>query len=173
MELREATTRLYASRESSPSIRRPSRCEKRTASGWSSSTVRANRPCYASRRSGTRFSYSSSNIHHDDFHRSRSVPAREWIKQKATSEVETLLILLDVSLAAAGLYCALVAAGYWETVANVLHVAGPFTRSSSSASRARRRDALYARQTPKTPSTAALIVSGPSRSFWKVTRRFT
>ena len=46
----------------------------------------------------------------------------QLIKQKAASEVETLLILLG----AAGLYCAFVAAGYWETVANVLIIAGAF-----------------------------------------------
>ena len=50
----------------------------------------------------------------------------QWIKQKASSQIETLVILLGVSLAAAGLYCALVAVGYWETVANVLIIAGAF-----------------------------------------------
>jgi hypothetical protein len=37
-----------------------------------------------------------------------------------------MTILLGVSLGAAGLYCALVAVGYWETVANVLIIAGAF-----------------------------------------------
>jgi hypothetical protein len=50
----------------------------------------------------------------------------QWVKQKATSQVETLLILLGISLAAAGIYCALVAVGYWETVAHVLLIAGAF-----------------------------------------------
>ena len=50
----------------------------------------------------------------------------QWIKQKATNQVETLLVLLAISLGAAGLYCALVAVGYWETVANVLIIAGAF-----------------------------------------------
>jgi hypothetical protein len=67
-------------------------------------------------------------------------------KRKATSEIETLLILLGVSLAAAGLYCALVALGHWEPVVNVLLIAGAFTRSSSSASRAKLSKAPHARQ---------------------------
>ncbi|HET9878866.1 MAG TPA: hypothetical protein VFQ81_06140 [Candidatus Limnocylindria bacterium] len=50
----------------------------------------------------------------------------QWIKQKTTNQLETLLVLLAISLAAAGLYCALVAVGYWETVANVLLIAGAF-----------------------------------------------
>lgn len=50
----------------------------------------------------------------------------QWIKQKTTNQLETLLVLLGVSLGAAGLYCALVAVGYWETVANVLIIAGAF-----------------------------------------------
>jgi hypothetical protein len=50
----------------------------------------------------------------------------QWIKQRSASQLETLLILLGISLGAAGLYCALVAVGYWETVANVLLVAGAF-----------------------------------------------
>jgi hypothetical protein len=50
----------------------------------------------------------------------------QWIKQKSTTPLETLLVLLGVSLGAAGLYCALVAVGYWETVANVLIIAGAF-----------------------------------------------
>ena len=53
----------------------------------------------------------------------------QWIKQKATSQVETLLVLLAISLGAAGLYCALVAVGYWETVANVLIIAGAHVRN--------------------------------------------
>jgi hypothetical protein len=47
-------------------------------------------------------------------------------KQKTTTQIETLLVLLGVSLATARLYCALVAVGYWETVANVLLIAGAF-----------------------------------------------
>jgi hypothetical protein len=50
----------------------------------------------------------------------------QWIKQKTTNQLETLLVLLGMSLGAAGIYCALVAVGYWETVANVLIIAGAF-----------------------------------------------
>jgi hypothetical protein len=50
----------------------------------------------------------------------------QWIKQKTTNALETLLVLLAISLTAAGLYYALVAVGYWETVGNVLIVAGTF-----------------------------------------------
>lgn len=41
-------------------------------------------------------------------------------------QLETLLGLLAISIGAAGLYCALVAVGYWETVGNVLITAGAF-----------------------------------------------
>lgn len=50
----------------------------------------------------------------------------QWIKQKTTNQIETLLVLLAVSLGAAGLYCALVAVGYWETIAKILVIAGAF-----------------------------------------------
>lgn len=51
----------------------------------------------------------------------------QWIKQKASNQWETLLVLLTVSLGAAGIiYAALVAVGYWGTVANILVVAGAF-----------------------------------------------
>jgi hypothetical protein len=44
----------------------------------------------------------------------------QWIKQRSASQLETLLILLGISIGAAGLYC------YWETVGNVLVTAGAF-----------------------------------------------
>ena len=50
----------------------------------------------------------------------------QWVKQKSTSQLETLLILLAVSLGAAGIYAALVAVGYWTTVASILVYAGAF-----------------------------------------------
>ena len=50
----------------------------------------------------------------------------QWIKQRSAGQLETLLILLGISIGAAGLYCALVAVGYWETVGNVLVNAGAF-----------------------------------------------
>ena len=50
----------------------------------------------------------------------------QWAKQKTTNEWETLLILLAISLAAAGLYSTLVYVGYWDTVAHILLVAGAF-----------------------------------------------
>ena len=42
---------------------------------------------------------------------------------KTTNQIETL-VLLGISLGAAGINCALVAVDYWETVANVLIIAG-------------------------------------------------
>jgi tryptophan-rich sensory protein len=50
----------------------------------------------------------------------------QWVKQKSSNQVETLLILLAVSLGAAGIYAALVAVGYWATVASILVYAGAF-----------------------------------------------
>jgi hypothetical protein len=44
--------------------------------------------------------------------------------KKQGSEFATLAMLLVLSLCAAGLYTALVATGYWETVYQVLLVAG-------------------------------------------------
>ena len=50
----------------------------------------------------------------------------QWIEQKTTNQLETLLVVPAISLAAAGLYCALVAVGYLGDVANVLLIAGAF-----------------------------------------------
>ena len=50
----------------------------------------------------------------------------QGLKQKATSQWQTLGVLLLLSVAAAGLYTVFVAGGYWETIANILIVAGAF-----------------------------------------------
>lgn len=50
----------------------------------------------------------------------------QWFKQKLTSEWQTLAALFVLSLAAAGAYAVLVSVGYWETVANILVIAGAF-----------------------------------------------
>jgi len=50
----------------------------------------------------------------------------QWFKQKLTSEWQTLAALLALALAAAAAYTLLVSVGYWETVANVLIIAGAF-----------------------------------------------
>lgn len=50
----------------------------------------------------------------------------QFLKQKVTSQWETLAILVAISLAAAGIYTALVAVGYWETVSGVLVMASAF-----------------------------------------------
>ncbi|RTE90669.1 hypothetical protein [Bradyrhizobium sp. LVM 105] len=50
----------------------------------------------------------------------------QGLKQKATSQWQTLGILLVLSIATAGLYCTLIAVGYWETIANILVTAGAF-----------------------------------------------
>jgi hypothetical protein len=50
----------------------------------------------------------------------------QGLKQKATSQWQTLGVLLVLSIAAAGLYVVFVSVGYWETIANVLIVAGAF-----------------------------------------------
>ncbi len=51
----------------------------------------------------------------------------QWLKVKfGTQEWKTLGVLLVVSLVAAAGYTYLVAAGYWETVAQVLVIAGAF-----------------------------------------------
>jgi hypothetical protein len=50
----------------------------------------------------------------------------QWAKQKFTSEWQTLGFLLIISMGAAGLYAALVAVGYWQTIASVIMTAGAF-----------------------------------------------
>lgn len=51
----------------------------------------------------------------------------QWLKtQFKTSEYKTLGVLLVVSLVAAFIYTYLVSAGYWQTVASTLVVAGAF-----------------------------------------------
>lgn len=51
----------------------------------------------------------------------------QWLKSVTNlGEYKTLAVVLLVSLVAAGVYTALVAAGYWETVASVLVLAGAF-----------------------------------------------
>lgn len=50
----------------------------------------------------------------------------QGLKQKATSQWQTLGVLLVLSIAAAGLYAVFVAVGYWETIANILITAGAF-----------------------------------------------
>lgn len=51
----------------------------------------------------------------------------EWLKTKVNlGEYKTLATLLVVSLIAAAGYTYLVATGYWQTVANVLVLAGSF-----------------------------------------------
>lgn len=47
-------------------------------------------------------------------------------KQFGTSEYKTLGVLLVISLVAAAAYTYLVTAGYWQTVASVLVLAGAF-----------------------------------------------
>lgn len=48
------------------------------------------------------------------------------VKNRAGSQYATLAVLGVLSLGAAGLYTALVAVGYWETVYQVLLTAGAF-----------------------------------------------
>lgn len=48
----------------------------------------------------------------------------QWLKKYGSSEYHTLAILGVISLALAGIYAALVAIGYWETVVSILIVAG-------------------------------------------------
>jgi hypothetical protein len=48
------------------------------------------------------------------------------LKQKVSSEWETLLILVAISLAGAGIYTALVDFGYWQAVYGVLVTASAF-----------------------------------------------
>jgi hypothetical protein len=60
----------------------------------------------------------------------------QLLKQRFTSQWQTLGILLVLSLAAAGLYTVLEAVGYWETIANILVMAEPSTPSSFSCLRA-------------------------------------
>ena len=50
----------------------------------------------------------------------------QWVKQKFTSQGQTLGFLLLLCLAAAGIYTVLVEVGYWETVAHILILAGAF-----------------------------------------------
>ena len=50
----------------------------------------------------------------------------QFLKQKVTNEWETLAILLAISLAAAGIYTALVDVGYWQMVSGVLITASAF-----------------------------------------------
>lgn len=50
----------------------------------------------------------------------------QFIKQKTSSQWQTLFVLLGVALAAAGIYTWLLSAGYWESVAGVLVTAGAF-----------------------------------------------
>lgn len=51
----------------------------------------------------------------------------QWLKKKfGTSEWKTLGVLLVVSLVAAFAYTYLVTAGYWQTVAEILVLAGAF-----------------------------------------------
>lgn len=50
----------------------------------------------------------------------------QLVKSKARNQWETLVILLGISLAAAGIYTALVATGYWSSVAAILIAAGAF-----------------------------------------------
>lgn len=51
----------------------------------------------------------------------------EWLKSKMNlGEYKTLAAVLLVSLVAAAVYTYLVTAGYWQTVANVLVLAGAF-----------------------------------------------
>jgi hypothetical protein len=51
----------------------------------------------------------------------------QWLKEQfGTQEYKTLGVLIVVSLVAAFIYTYLVAAGYWQTVAQVLVVAGAF-----------------------------------------------
>jgi hypothetical protein len=50
----------------------------------------------------------------------------QFIKQKVTTEWETLLILIVISLAGAGVYTALVDFGYWEAFYGVLVTASAF-----------------------------------------------
>lgn len=48
----------------------------------------------------------------------------QWLKKYSKNEWQTLAILGFVSIAIAGGYCALVVAGYWQTIATVLVTAG-------------------------------------------------
>jgi hypothetical protein len=50
----------------------------------------------------------------------------QWLKQTFTSQWQTLSFLVILCLGAAGIYTVLVSAGYWETVGNVLIIAGAF-----------------------------------------------
>jgi hypothetical protein len=52
--------------------------------------------------------------------------AVQFLKQRVTSQWETLLILVALSLAGAGIYTALVDFGYWESVYGVLVTASAF-----------------------------------------------
>lgn len=50
----------------------------------------------------------------------------QWLKRYSNNEWATMGILLCVSVALSGLYLAFVAAGYWQTVAQILLTAGAF-----------------------------------------------
>lgn len=51
----------------------------------------------------------------------------QWLKTITNlSEYATLAVLFVISLIAAAVYTALQAAGYWETVASILVLAGSF-----------------------------------------------
>jgi hypothetical protein len=50
----------------------------------------------------------------------------QLLKQKFTSQWQTLAFLLVLSIGAAGLYTVFVAVDYWATTANILIIAGAF-----------------------------------------------
>lgn len=51
----------------------------------------------------------------------------QWLKKQfGTNEYMTLVVVLAISLIAAGVYTYLIAAGYWESVLAVLLTAGSF-----------------------------------------------
>lgn len=50
----------------------------------------------------------------------------QWAKKYGNNPWHTLIILLAVSLAAAGLYTALLNTGYWPLVGGILVTAGAF-----------------------------------------------